>query len=89
MINHINTSLVQGMQAKAAQKKESGERSNRRTEPDATLQVRYAPVIAQAIKTPVADAEAVKAAQEMLAKGELDKPEVIRQAAENMVRYGI
>jgi hypothetical protein len=88
MINHINTSLVQGMQAKVTQKKESGERS-KSTEPDVTLQIRYAPIIAQAIQTPVADTEAVKAAQKMLARGELDSPAIIRQAAENLVDNGI
>ena len=88
MINQINTSLVQGMQAKATQKKDPSERS-KSTEPDVTLQIRYAPIIAQAIQTPVADTEAVKAAQKMLSNGDLDRPEIIRQAAEHLVDHGI
>lgn len=88
MINHINTSLVQGMQAKAAQKKGQNERSKASDEPDATLQIRYAPMIAKAIGTPAADAEAVKVARQMLANGDLDRPEVIREAAENLVDFG-
>lgn len=88
MINHINKSLVQGMQAKAAQKKGQNERSHKSDEPDATLQIRYAPMIAKAIGTPAADAEAVKVARQMLANGDLDRPEVIREAAENLVDFG-
>lgn len=89
MVNHINTSLLQGLQAKANQKKGPSGRSKNSAEPDATLQVRYAPLIAKAIMTPVADAEAIKAAQKMLAAGELDRPEIIREAAENLVDNGI
>ncbi len=88
MIDHINTSLVQGMQAKAAQKKGQNERSKKTDEPDVTLQIRYAPMIAKAIGTPAADAEAVEAARQMLANGDLDRPEVIREAAENLVDFG-
>jgi len=89
MINHINTSLVQGTAAKATQKKGQGERSKKSAEPDATLQIRYAPMIAKAIGTPAVDADAVKAAQQMLASGELDRPETIREAAQNLIDYGL
>jgi hypothetical protein len=88
MINHIKTGLVQGMQAKATQKRGQGERSQKSAEPDATLQIRYAPMIAKAIGTPAADAEAVKVAQKMLANGDLDRPEIIREAAQNLVDFG-
>jgi hypothetical protein len=76
------------MQAKAAQKKGQSERSRKNMEPDVTLQIRYAPLIAKAIGTPAADAEAVKIARQMLANGDLDRPEIIREAAENLIDYG-
>ncbi|MFC1763406.1 hypothetical protein ACFL6U_15175 [Planctomycetota bacterium] len=89
MINHINTSLLQGLQAKDSLKKEPGVRSKKEAEPDVTLQVRYAPIIAKAISTPAADADAVSEAKEMLASGSIDNRENIKKAAENLVDYDI
>jgi hypothetical protein len=56
---------------------------------DATLQITCHTLMEQAVKMPASDTDAVQKAQELLRTGQLDTPANIRQAAENIVRFGI
>ena len=56
---------------------------------DASLQVDFASLIDQANQTPQEDTEAVQRAQELLLSGQLDSPENIQAAAENIINFGI
>ena len=56
---------------------------------DASLQVTYDSLIEKAQQIPPEDANAVQRARRILLSGQLDSPENIRAAAENIVRFGI
>ena len=56
---------------------------------DVSLHVNYASLIEKAVQEPEDDAQRVQTARELLLSGQLERPENIRQAAENIVDYGI
>jgi len=56
---------------------------------DATLQINYARLIEQAINSRPADADAVQKAKELLQSGQLDNPAKIREAATNIIKFGV
>lgn len=56
---------------------------------DASLRANYASLIDEATQIPHADTNTVQQAQELLLSGQLESPENIRAAAENIVRFGI
>jgi hypothetical protein len=56
---------------------------------DATLQIDFGRLIEQAVNTPPADKDAVQKAREILESGRLDNPGNIREAAENIIKFGI
>jgi SAM-dependent MidA family methyltransferase len=72
----------------------SGEARPRQTGPvgqqgDATLQVNFDRLMEQARKMPADDTEIVHKAQELLRSGLLDTAANIKEAAENIVKFGI
>jgi hypothetical protein len=56
---------------------------------DATLQVNFDKLMEQAKQLPSDDTEIVHKAQELLRSGALDNPASIKEAAENIVKFGI
>ncbi|GAH66029.1 unnamed protein product, partial [marine sediment metagenome] len=56
---------------------------------DASLQVNYASLIEKAKQTSQTDSKTVQLAQELLLSGQLESPENIRAAAEDIVKFGI
>ena len=56
---------------------------------DVSVQVNYASLIEKAMQEPENDAQRVHKARELLLSGKLESTENIRQAAENIVKYGI
>ena len=57
---------------------------------DAQLQVNFDDSLSEMAKqTEQTDAEAVQNAQQLLASGQLESPENIQEAAENIVEFGI
>jgi len=56
---------------------------------DVSLQVDYAHLINQATQIPQSCIEAVQQAQELLQTGQLESPQRIREAAENIIESGI
>ncbi len=56
---------------------------------DASLQVTYDSLIEKAKELPPQDADAVEQARRLLLSGELESPENIRAAAENIAKFGI
>jgi hypothetical protein len=56
---------------------------------DASLQINYDRLIEQAAKIPPEDVEVIHKAQELLRSGRLDNAENIRQAAENILKFGV
>ena len=56
---------------------------------DATVRSEYASIINKALETEELDLQAVREAQEALDAGLIDTPENVREAADNILRYGI
>jgi len=56
---------------------------------DATLQIDYARLIEQAIQSRETDTDAVQKAKELLQSGQLDNPANIREAAANIIKFGV
>ncbi|MBL7187282.1 MAG: hypothetical protein ISS70_13255 [Phycisphaerae bacterium] len=56
---------------------------------DVSVQVKYASLIDKAVQEPKGDAQRVEQARKLLLSGQLESPENIREAAENIVKYGI
>jgi len=56
---------------------------------DVSVHVNYASLIEKAVQEPESDAQRVQTARELLLSGRLERPENIRRAAENIVKYGI
>ncbi len=56
---------------------------------DVSVQVSYASLIERALREPQSDAERLQQARELLLSGELESSENIREAAENIVKFGM
>jgi hypothetical protein len=89
MIQNINGNAVPDIMAKPSQRNSQGAAGSSRAAADATLQIQYAPLVAEAIRASETDAQAVERAQAMLASGQLDSMEAIRAAAQNLAEFGV
>jgi len=56
---------------------------------DVSVQVDHASLIELATQSPQDDAQRVQRARELLLSGQLETPQNIREAAENIVKFGI
>ncbi len=56
---------------------------------DVSVQVNYASLIDKAVQEPEGEAQRVQQARELLLSGQLESPENIQDAAENIVKYGV
>jgi len=56
---------------------------------DVSVQVDYASLVDKAMKPPETDDQRVQQARELLLSGKLDSMDIIREAAENIVKYGV
>ena len=89
MIDKIENNQIQDLLAKALTNRVNPAQSTGNIEADASLQVNYAALISTAMLEPADDTEVVQAAKELLLSGKLDTPENIREAADNIITYGI
>ena len=88
MINEINSSQLQGPSKNPLQDKSNSAKPLSAGNNDALcLEVDYASLIDSASRTE--DKQAVERARQLLLSGELESPENIRQAAENIINMGI
>ena len=56
---------------------------------DATLQIDYARLMEQALNSQPTDTDAVQKAKELLQSGQLDNPANIKEAAANILKFGV
>jgi hypothetical protein len=89
MINKVNhnpiTEILRDASARPSQNREASVPSKA----DASLDVSYESLVNQVRQEPVDEAGIIERARQMVLSGELDKPENIRAAAANMVKFGI
>lgn len=56
---------------------------------DVSVQVEHASLIDKAMEVPQTDTSAIQRAREILQSGQLETPKNIREAAENIIKFGI
>ncbi len=88
MIDKIDTNQIQDPFDGQPAGKASRSKAASSEQADATLQINYDRLIEAAKATP-ADAGAVQRARELLESGQLDNPANIREAASNIITFGI
>jgi hypothetical protein len=64
-------------------------RGHRGNDVDVSVQVNYASLVDKAMQPPKTDDQAVSEARQLLSSGRLDNMDIIREAAENILKYGI
>ncbi len=89
MIENINSNHVAHRMGMNSTPQGNGTNRMAAGEPDATLQVNFADMVNQALRTSETDANAVERAKELIQSGRLTTPENIRAAAENIMDFGI
>lgn len=89
MINNINTSEMQNILGKPQLQQPDPVKSPSADSAEVSIQVSFDSLIAKALETSNADSDAVQRAKELLLSGQLETPENIRAAAENILKFGI
>lgn len=89
MIDKIDNNQIQDFWEKPSSVQPNSVENLPNDDADASLQVDYASLIDKAVHIQQTDAEAVQRAQELLSTGQLESPENIQAAAENIVEFGI
>ena len=89
MIEKIDTNQTQDFLEKSSSKQPSSAGALPDNDADVSLQVNYASFIDKAMQIPQTDTKVVQRAQELLLSGQLESQENIREAAENIIKFGI
>ncbi len=89
MIEKINNNQVPEILKESSSRQPELSSEAAETQVDASLQVTYDSLIEKAKELPPQDADAVEQARRLLLSGELESPENIRAAAENISEFGI
>lgn len=89
MIEKINISQIQDPLEKLSSKQPTPAGAPLNNAADVSLQLNYASFIDKATQTPQTDTKAIQQAQELLMSGQLENPQNIRAAAENILKLGI
>lgn len=90
MIEKINTNQIHDILGKSTAKNFDPKRqASVNNTADIDLQIDYASLLNKAIQPSETDIKAVQRARELLESGQLESQENIRQAAENIVKFGI
>ena len=84
----IDTNGIQGFLEKSASAQFDTSKARSTDEGDASLRISYASLIDQAMQSPEADVDTIRQAQETLLSGELENPDNVRKAAENIIEFG-
>ena len=89
MIGKIQTNQIRELLEELSSRQLNSAGNVQNSDADVSLQVNYASLIDQAMQAPEADVDVVAAARELLLSGQLESPENIRAAAENIIDFGI
>lgn len=89
MIDKINNEFSQNYADKINPHKPEGGKPGQKPSPDAVLNTDYAILYDKANKIPTEDTASLEKARQMFLSGQLDSPENIRSAAENIINLGL
>jgi hypothetical protein len=90
MIDKININQISDHFDGSSVGKSNHSKDITNNEADATLQIDNARLIEQAINSqPTTDTDAVQKAKELIQSGQLDNPANIKEAAANIIKFGV
>lgn len=89
MIDKIDNNQIQDLSEKLSSRQHNSAGTLSNIGEDVSVQVDYASLIDKAAQTPQTDTRDVQRAQELLLSGQLETPENIREAAEDIIKFGI
>ena len=89
MIDEVDTNQNRDFLEKSSSRQPNSAKVLPNDEADVSVQVNYASLIDNAMQSPPTDTQAVQRARELLLSGQLESPENVREAAENIVNFGI
>jgi hypothetical protein len=89
MIEKINTNQVRELLEESSSRKPKTEAAVPNSNADVSVQVNYAALIDEAMQPSKMDAGAVSAAQKLLLSGRLESKQNYREAAKNIIKFGI
>jgi hypothetical protein len=85
----IDTNKIHDVLAQSSSAQPNSAKPAQNNDADASLQIDFPSFIDKATQPPPTDTEAVQRAQELLLSGRLESPENFREAAENIIKFGI
>ena len=89
MIEKVDTNQIQSFLAKSSSRLQKNAAALTSNNADVTVQVDYASFIDQALIAPQTDSQVIEQTKALLLSGQLDNPENIKKAAENIITFGI
>lgn len=89
MIEKIDANQIADILGESSSKQPGSAKTPTDDGVDASLQVNYASLIEKAKQTLPTDPKAVQRAEELLLSGQLESPENIREAAEDIIKFSI
>jgi len=89
MIDKINNNQIQNLFDSASSKPPASAKQPKNDDTDDSIQIDYACLIEKALKKPESDSGAVQKARHLLLTGQLDDPQLLQEAAENILKFGI
>jgi hypothetical protein len=89
MVGKIQTNQIRELLEELSSRQLNPGGNVQNSDTDVSVQVNYASLIDQAMQAPEADDDVVATARELLLSGQLESPENIRAAAENIIDFGI
>ncbi len=89
MIEKVDTNQIQNFLEKTPSRLPNSTPAVSGNDADVSVQVDYASFIDTAMQTPKTDLQAIENARKLLLSGQLESPENIKQAAENIMTFGI
>jgi hypothetical protein len=89
MIGKIQANQIRELLEELSSSQLSTGSTAKNNDTDVSVQVNYASLIDQAMQIQQADDDIVAAARKLMLSGQLESPENIREAAENIINFGI
>ena len=89
MIEKVDTNQIQSFLEKTPSRIKKNVAAFAGNDAEVSVQVDYASLIESAIKVPQTDSKAIEQAKKLLLSGQLESPENIQQAADNIINSGI
>ena len=89
MIEKVDNHQIQNFLEKPSSKLPASAAAVSGNDGDVSVQVDYASFIDTAMQTPKTDSQAIENAKQLLLSGQLESPENVKQAAENIITFGI